>query len=359
MTHKPLGPVFAGDLHEEIDALVKSSAISRQSPLARRLMQLCGDRSVDTAELAEVLEADPPLAARIIKTANTTRQGAGIPATNTMAAVQRLGRNRCLCLALASEVAESVGRRVESHFDFPRFWRDSLARAYVARTIALQCQSAWADQAFLVALLQDLGAAILATRYGPLYATLLRRSRGSQVRLAVLESQAFKYNHIHVVVRLLERWRAPTLLIEAVGRHHTRPPFQCCVPSRLLLWQLSYFAGAIPIGRDRWPPFDDVTIPEMLLTTFGIEASMIGDMFRRTAQQFADSAGLFRSWLPGDTDVEQLFSLTAKFFSDQSATMNMGAQGERVVVARTFRDSRQSVVREISGLSLGEKARTH
>ncbi len=337
MAHTPLGFAFAGGFHDEIDEFVASSAIASPSPLARRLMQLCGDRSVDTAELAEVLEADSSLAARIIKAANTTRQGAGIPATNMMAAVNRLGRNRCLCLALASEVAEAVSWSVGPHFDFPRFWRDSLARGCIARTIVMHCQSVLAGPAFLSALLQDLGVALLAARFGPRYAAILRRRREPHRRLAVFESQAFKFNHIHVVARLLERWGAPRMLVEAVGRHHARPPLQRGVPSRLLLWQVNYFVGAMSLGRDCPAPLGESEIAEMPRTTFGIGGAMLAGVFGRAAQQFADAEDLFRSWLPRDMDVEHFFSAAARPFSGQPVVVSQDSLEGRKAVGRVVR----------------------
>jgi putative nucleotidyltransferase with HDIG domain len=114
--------------------------------------------------LVSQLEADPLLAALVIRTANTAAHGASVRGLDQ--AVGRLGQGRMKTLMveyMAHEVFRSTDPRIEAAAK--KVWRHSLAVAHLARDLAAFTgagDAAAGEAAYLGGLLHDIGKPVLA-----------------------------------------------------------------------------------------------------------------------------------------------------------------------------------------------------
>jgi diguanylate cyclase (GGDEF)-like protein len=93
--------------------------------------------------------------------------------------------------------------------------------AISAREIARVVESRLAEEAFLAALLQDIGALALAQIEPKICAANHEKAKGDHTLLIDLEREAFGADHAEVTQWLLTRWKLPGIFGDAAGTSHT------------------------------------------------------------------------------------------------------------------------------------------
>ncbi len=189
---------------------------------------------IDLGQLAETLSRDPALSSRVVRAANAAAFGWGEVAS-VPRAVTLLGANRVLCVSLTFSLV-GLRRQGESQgFDYGAFWQRALYSAIAARALGERA-GIQPDEAFLVGLVQDIGALALVEALGRRYGQIWQASRGNHVRLSELEREQLGAIHPEVSQLLASHWNFPRALQEAALRSHeppARPPepldLQACV----------------------------------------------------------------------------------------------------------------------------------
>ena len=99
-------------------------------------------------------------------------------------------------------------------------WKRSILSALSAREIARVVDSRLAEEAFLAALLQDIGALALAQVEPKVCAANWEKAQGDHTLLIDLERAAFGTDHAEVTQWLLTRWKLPGIFAETAGTSH-------------------------------------------------------------------------------------------------------------------------------------------
>jgi HD-like signal output (HDOD) protein len=317
-------------VQETIESLLCELSPTAQKRLARLAARLYGADPAGPMETARLLEDYTGLASRLIRVANKVHHGAGISATNLQAAVIRIGTDRTKSLILAHEISELVSQAAQRVGGTDIFWQTSLTRGSLARAIAINRHSRVAAMAFLVGFLQDLGVLLIAARHPQEYQSMIARSEGCSLRLAVLEWQSLNFNHIHVVIALLQRLGLPSLLIDAIGRHHTNPPVGLAGAPALALWQIGYLVGAVSMDPHASSAPRATLARGLVSSAFQATGPGITSLVNRAQREFNDMVELFAEKLP--------IRVPADVFGDVSDML--GATGDQpgVSVARNSFD---------------------
>jgi len=186
-----------------------------------RLVQLLTKDNVTSEEIADTMALDASMATRVLQLANSVALGGGMQVETIPEAVLRVGVDgvRDIVFALAM-----VGAMRPSHFDYRPFWRHSLAVAFTAQ--ALQTRVQHLDTPFpeiyTAGLLHDIGMLVLDRALGNQYRDVLDAARTTSRPLAEMEHEMLGTDHALAGGRMLEIWRFPGLLVDAV-RHHHKP----------------------------------------------------------------------------------------------------------------------------------------
>ena len=174
-------------------------------------------------ELATLVEQDPALSARFLTIANspTLRRQSEIKRIDQCLATlgTRLSRALAACLAIQSVFARLAG---EAQYDFTGFWGHSLRVAETARALAAQTNYIDADEAYLAALLHDVGQLILLGGVGERYGDLLRCSIDEAILLEI-EGPAIGTDHAIIGAWLIDKWKLSSFMSDAVLFHHKQP----------------------------------------------------------------------------------------------------------------------------------------
>ncbi|MBK6469709.1 MAG: HDOD domain-containing protein [Betaproteobacteria bacterium] len=174
-------------------------------------------------EMAELVRREPSLAARILTVANSAAFHAGGELRSLRQSLQVLGMRTlhsvAACLAVRETFSGLPGSRAG---DLDGFWRHSLLVAELAQVIAAETGQVDPEEAYLGGLLHDVGQLLLLGGLGARYGTLLAEAAGAEPALVPLEQAALSTDHAAVGAWLIDRWRLPSFLSDAVRFHHLR-----------------------------------------------------------------------------------------------------------------------------------------
>ncbi|MCB2230703.1 HDOD domain-containing protein [bacterium] len=169
-------------------------------------------------QLAEVLMRDPALTAKILRIVNSPFYGMTREVTSMTQAVVTLGTRQVTALALSSSVY-SITAKWGTVVDRVRFWRHSLEVAIGARMIAEAISYRNWEELFVAGLLHDIGMLILEKSYPDICERIWTSSEARE-SVTEQEEEVFGTSHARVGQFLLEQWQIPSVICEAVGRHH-------------------------------------------------------------------------------------------------------------------------------------------
>lgn len=182
--------------------------------LSRRLES--SDSSIE--EIADLLEEDSALTARVLKLANSAYFGRDQAVTRLAVAAARLGTRLLRGLVLTAEVNERFATPSPGGFDHDSYQRHVTLVARIASS--LEPRAAWKDDAFTGGLLHDVGKLILAARLPAVAHELRAQAERDGRPLHEIEREKLGVDHGAIGAYLLGLWDLPSTLVDAAARHH-------------------------------------------------------------------------------------------------------------------------------------------
>ncbi len=184
-----------------------------------RVMQMIEDPFCSSSDLAKVIQADPAMAAKVLKLANSSYYGFRQKIANIPQAVTLLGFATLKNTLLAAAVFD-LFRAAGTGFDLPALWTHSVTAATAAKLLAKRTRFPQSETAFTAALMHDVGKIILA-RFAPLgLAEIVDTIETEQLAMHDAEKKVLGLSHPALGAWVLGRWGLPAPIVEAVEFHH-------------------------------------------------------------------------------------------------------------------------------------------
>jgi HD-like signal output (HDOD) protein len=201
-------------LRKQIGAIEKLPSLPK---VYQQLMDVMSQPNVSTATIAEIIEQDSAMSAKILQLVNSACFGSAKSISRIDRAVVYLGMELVKNLALTVHVFTTLAERsVESSFE--SLQEHAIHTARVARRLLPAEQQA--QQAFTAALLHDVGHLVLAICNPGRYRMILETCQSTQRPLHEVESEVLGVTHAAVGAYLLGLWGLPYPIVEAVAYHH-------------------------------------------------------------------------------------------------------------------------------------------
>ncbi len=218
--------VRATDSKGQLQELVgRISGISTLPATVVRIMEVVNNASAGAAQLKAVIECDPALTARILKTANSAYLGLRTKVSNLQHAVSLLGFNAVRNLAVTASVSDIFKQESDiANYSRLGLWRHMLSVALSSRMIARRLRHPQFEEAFLGGLLHDLGVVLFDEHAHEDFRTALSRVRPDR-ELHLCEKDVFGFDHAELGSTLAEQWRFPDFIVQRIRYHHA--PHEC------------------------------------------------------------------------------------------------------------------------------------
>jgi diguanylate cyclase (GGDEF)-like protein len=200
------------------EKLARCADLPSMPAVAIQILDLCQRDEPDIAEVAKLISSDPALSAKILRLTNSPMYGLKCEVRTVSHAICLLGLSAVRPLALSFSLVKGLQDKDRKALTW--FWKRSLLSAVAARELAAVTGYRLSEEAFMGALLQDIGILALRQLAGMEYSTLARSGTRHSI-LAEGERALFGEDHASLGAWLAERWKLPTTLSTAIALSHS------------------------------------------------------------------------------------------------------------------------------------------
>ena len=182
-------------------------------------------------QLANVIQNDPAITARILKVINSPLFGVAKTITSIKQASTLLGMRKLRIMALSFSIVHAIRRTGHDEtFDYEEYWRKALTAAVASRLLATKTARPLTEEAFVAGLLHNIGLVACFLAAPDLFAPLLKRHSTHGTWTVEDEIEILGASHAVLSAELLSLWKLPESLVNAVRNYRQSTPFSAGQP---------------------------------------------------------------------------------------------------------------------------------
>ncbi len=185
-----------------------------------KLQKALEDPEVSFQDFADIILADPNLAARLLRIANSAFFSFESKVESITHAINVIGVDNLTELVLATTMVKQFHGISRNLVDMQTFWMHSVACALAARTLAQTREEGQLEPYYLAGLFHDVGSLIIYKELPDEAMEVLSICRESKKPIATIEKEILGFTHNEIGARIFEEWGLPSTLVEAVLYHH-------------------------------------------------------------------------------------------------------------------------------------------
>ena len=200
-----------------------------------RLQQVLKDPDSGLAEVAEIIEQDLAMSAKVLRLVNSAFFGLYKHIESPFRAVNLLGLDTIKALVLGVGVFSEMKSPAGKAFNVNELWSHSMAAAAFAKAIALHESEdkEMIDNAFISGLLHDVGKLLLFSRMPEEYEQAVVEAGETDCTLGKAEHRILGACHGDIGGYLIGLWGLPGQVVESITFHHRLehyPDISFCPP---------------------------------------------------------------------------------------------------------------------------------
>ena len=199
------------------EALPEIPAMPR--PIAR-VLEVVQRHGVSLSEVADALEQEPALCAKVLRVSNSAYFGMKRQVSTIKLAVVVLGLREIRDIAMGIALFDAVCKPDVETQTASDIWNHALAVGAVARRLGNIVDPGFQDGAFIAGLLSDIGRMLMLTVLGQQYVKVYREHHRKPLDLVVAERDVFGYSHAALARALTDRWNLPHTIVDVVGAQY-------------------------------------------------------------------------------------------------------------------------------------------
>ncbi len=325
--------------HDILEKILSCPTLPSLPAVALRVVELTAHADVSMKDLATTIENDQALAAKVLRTVNSSFYAVRTRCATISKALVLLGLGPVKTLALGFSLVHAVSENAEPTFDYRSYWRRALFTAVAAKCLAESAKLKCSEEAFLGGLLQDVGMIAMLRALGPRYLEVLEQSGGDHRKLVKAELAAFDLQHPEIGAMMAKRWKLPDELVLPV-RYHERPtaaPKECTDLVRCV--GLGNTVHDALTDEDPGPAMKQVY--ERASQWFGLDSASVDDTVRRVALAVKEISSLFRLDTGSTADVDAVLTKAQEQLVDLARQSAGGQPSQGSDLAALVRDGNE------------------
>jgi len=172
-------------------------------------------------ELADILETDQAVAAKVLKIANSPYYGLSGKVSSIQHASIVLGHKTLGELMTMAGTSGLLGNQLEGYgLEAGDLWRHSMGVAFGSKIIATQKEASLAEDAFTAGLLHDTGKLILDRYVFERKEAFAEFMADGEQSFLKAEKQILGFEHSEIASEACKSWQVPEALSVAIRYHH-------------------------------------------------------------------------------------------------------------------------------------------
>lgn len=201
---------------------VNASDISSIKSIVNAIIRVINDPHSTVKQLKEVILLDPPLAAKVLRIANSAYYSRSF--TRTITEIEKaiiwIGSDIIKELALSQKVCEIFDRDEEiGAYSRKSLWTHSIAVALTAKMTYRKEFGLPGENAYMAGLLHDIGIIAEDQFLQEDFQRALLLSQTKNMDMARAETETWGYNHAELGQAVANSWNLPAELVVTIGYH--------------------------------------------------------------------------------------------------------------------------------------------
>lgn len=202
------------------DILQKAKALPPISQVLSKARNILTDENSDIKDLAEVLEKDQAMTARILKIANSAYYALKNPVSSVQQACIILGSEVLLQMITLASTSKLLGKELKGYsISSGEVFSHSTGVAFASRLIALKTDPELSADAFSAGILHDAGKLLLNDNLIEIKEYFVAKVSSGK-RIYTAEKEIFGFDHAQTGYEFLKKWNIPEVQLKAVRCHH-------------------------------------------------------------------------------------------------------------------------------------------
>jgi HD-like signal output (HDOD) protein len=194
--------------------------IGSPPPVYHKLNQAMQDSDASFEDFSDIISADPSLAARLLRIANSPFYGQDSKVETIVHAVGIVGIGHLTELALATIMVNQFKGIDKDLVNMQSFWMHSIGCGLAARTIAKNVGERHVEPYYTASMLHDIGSLIIYKEIPDKAREILTRCKSEGLSLSTVEEEVLGFTHAEVGAIVFTKWGLPGSLVAAVQYHH-------------------------------------------------------------------------------------------------------------------------------------------
>jgi putative nucleotidyltransferase with HDIG domain len=229
--------------------------------IAMEVNRLLRDYNTSINELADKIEKDQAITAKILKLVNSSFFGFRAKIGNIRHAVSLLGFNTVRNAVVSVAIIDAFAfKKTLPEFDSTDFWKHALAVAMTSKYLAEKTRLHAPDDCFVGGLLHDMGKIVIAQYFSEDFKRVFSLMQKHTISFAEAEKSEMVVGHAEIGAYLAERWHLPKDLIDTIRFHHQIKKSASCFQFSVIVYlanrlvNVFRFDSPLAVSMEGLPP---------------------------------------------------------------------------------------------------------
>lgn len=283
-------PLVKKDPEDVVRSVTKVASLPT---IFTKLDEAINDPRKTNKDFAKIINEDTAMAARLLRIANSALYNFPSKIETVTHAVTIIGTNQLRDLVLASSVIKLFANVPEDLVSMESFWRHSIACGLTARTIATVRRETNVERFFVAGLLHDIGRLIMYMEFSDAMGQVIKHCAAQPMLMFKAEKELLGFDHAKLGALLINAWKLPARLEEAVGFHHSPMSAKRFPAEAAVIHAADIIANAMQLGSSgetRVPPLNEQSWQHI-----DLPPSAIGSIVDQLEVQYADAVNFITS----------------------------------------------------------------
>ncbi len=243
--------------------------------------------------LSQIINEDAVLAAKLLRIANSALFNFPSKIDTISRAIMVIGTQQLKDMVLSCSVIKTFNHLPPDLVNMDSFWRHSMATAVAARLLATYCKEVNVERYFVAGLLHDIGQMVLFSEIPDVICEVIQKSLSMQLPLQDAELEMLGFTHADVGALLMNAWKLPECLEEAVGYHHSPVCAKTSLKEVAIVHVADLMTTALQFGRSG--EFYASELNNEAWESLGLSSHVIPQVIQQLERQYHDAVNYILS----------------------------------------------------------------
>jgi putative nucleotidyltransferase with HDIG domain len=261
--------------------------------MVHKVLNLAADPDCSISDLIELVQHDPAITANLLKICNSAHMGLAVKIDSVQQAVTILGLQRVVELVLSQNLTAHLTKAQKGYqMEKGDLWKQSVAAAMVARTLAERRDIYALPAVYTAALLKDIGKVILHEYVADRLDKIQHKVKDEGASFLEAEKACIGMDHATLGGIMAKEWNFSPHMVYMIENHHLSNPEARNDPATATLYLADMVAMMIGtctgIDRLAYPTYEEI-FDDFFLARDELKALMLTyNGFLKGAQKLFD-----------------------------------------------------------------------